>query len=55
MGAARDSINYLTVPDSTGSKLIAGSRGRKEAAISLDPVDIGEEASNSDSPRGNIR
>jgi len=54
MGTAGDLTNYLTAPDSTGPKLVAGSRGRKEAAISLGPVDIGEEASNSDSPRGNV-
>lgn len=55
MGATGDSINYVTVPDSTCSTLTAGTRGCVQATISLEQVDMGEEASNSNPPRGNIR
>jgi len=55
MGATGDSINYVIVQDSTCPTLIVGSRGYVQAAISLGQVDTGEEASSSDSPRGNMR
>ena len=54
MGTTGDSINCVTVPDSTRRTLIVGSRGYVQATISLRRVDIGEEASSSESPRGNM-